>query len=41
MERFPEECSLKKMIVLDIPDDYGYMNEELVEMIRASVDPYL
>ena len=31
----------KKPIVLDIPDDYGYMDEELVELLRESVEPYL
>jgi predicted protein tyrosine phosphatase len=39
--KFPEECRLKTMVVLDIPDEYEYMNEELIEMIRTSVDPYL
>lgn len=37
-ERFPIQ---KEIIVLDIPDEYQYMDEELVEMIKASVAPYL
>jgi len=31
----------KKIIVLDIPDEYQYMDEELVELIKVSVDGYL
>ena len=31
----------KKVIVLDIPDEYGYMDEELVGLIKASVEGYL
>jgi len=31
----------KKVIVLDIPDEYQYMDEELVELIEASVEGYL
>ena len=31
----------KKIIVLDIPDDYLYMNEELVEILRVSIEGYL
>lgn len=26
---------------LDIPDEYGYMDPELVELIRAASEPYL
>jgi protein-tyrosine phosphatase len=29
------------MIVLDIPDDYQFMDPELVEMLKVSVGPYL
>jgi len=31
----------KKVIVLDIPDEYQYMDEELVDLIEASVEEYL
>ena len=31
----------KKVIVLDIPDEYQYMDEELVGLIEASVEEYL
>ncbi|MEZ5017244.1 MAG: hypothetical protein R2800_09350 [Flavipsychrobacter sp.] len=31
----------KEVLVLDIPDEYQYMDEELIAMIRTSVDAYL
>lgn len=30
-----------KIIVLDIPDDYQYMDEELITILKASVSSYL
>ena len=41
LEKFPDETKHKQIIILEIEDEYKYMNKELVEMIRASVDPYL
>ena len=40
-ERYPEETRSKQIVVLDIPDEYQYMDQELVDMILTSVDPYL
>jgi predicted protein tyrosine phosphatase len=40
-ERFPEEVYGKEMITLNIPDDYQYMDEELIEEIRSKVEGYL
>lgn len=40
-ERFDHLTSGKKIIVLDIEDNYQYMDEDLVETLRASVTPYL
>jgi len=31
----------KKIIVLDIPDDYLYMDEELVEVLELSIENYI
>ena len=31
----------KKIIVLDIADDYAFMDEELIALLQASVTPYL
>jgi predicted protein tyrosine phosphatase len=41
LERFPEEMQEKTIIVLDIEDNYKYMDNELIEMIRISVKQYL
>lgn len=30
-----------ELVVLEIPDDYKYMDEELIEMLETSVNPYL
>jgi protein-tyrosine phosphatase len=40
-EKFPFESEGKKIAVLNIPDEYQYMVEELVESIKLSVSPYL
>ncbi|MDQ3111707.1 MAG: protein tyrosine phosphatase [Bacteroidota bacterium] len=40
-ERFPVATSNKKIIILDIPDDYKFMDEELIEMLKLEVEPYL
>ncbi len=41
MAAFPGEMKFKTLHVLDIPDDYQYMDPELVEGIRSTVDPLL
>jgi protein-tyrosine phosphatase len=38
LEKFPLD---KQIIVLDIPDDYQYMDPELIAMIRSSLLPHL
>ncbi|RYD79648.1 MAG: protein tyrosine phosphatase [Sphingobacteriales bacterium] len=40
-ERFPEEIRWKDVIILDIPDDYKYMDEELIAELNAKVSDYL
>ncbi|TAE21337.1 MAG: protein tyrosine phosphatase [Cytophagales bacterium] len=40
-ERFPNETADKNFDILDIPDEYGYMDPELVEMLEVAVGPYL
>ena len=40
-ERFPEETYDKEIITLHIPDDYQYMDEELIEELNAKVADYL
>lgn len=41
LAQFPRALQYKGMIVLDIPDDYRYMDEELIEILKVSVVPYL
>lgn len=40
-EKFPNEISDKTLVVLDIEDEYKFMDKELMDMIKISVDPYL
>jgi predicted protein tyrosine phosphatase len=41
VERFAEEIHEKEIIILDIPDDYQYMDEELIDEIKSKVADYL
>jgi len=41
LEKFPNETGHKKIIILDIEDEYTYMDKELIDMIKLSVDAYL
>lgn len=36
---FPVET--KEIIILNIPDEYAYMNAELIGILQTSVSPYL
>ena len=38
---FPAALTHKKMVVLDIADDYRYMDADLVALLQQSVTPYL
>lgn len=40
-EKFPFESNSKRIIILDIPDEYKFMDEELIQNIKVSVSPYL
>lgn len=40
-ENFPGEMQNKNVFILDIADDYSYMDESLIEIIKTSVSPYL
>ena len=40
-EQFPELVRELRIEVLDIPDDYEFMNPELVALIRERVEPLL
>jgi len=40
-DKFDHLLDDKKIIILDIEDNYQYMNEELIETLMTSVTPYL
>jgi predicted protein tyrosine phosphatase len=40
-EKFQEQLPGKQLICLDIPDDYKFMDEELVEILKGRVSEYL
>lgn len=39
--RFASHLKGKKVVCLDIPDDYGYMQAELIALLEARVTPHL
>ena len=39
-ENFKEEIAEKETIILNIPDDYQYMDEELIAEIETKVGSY-
>jgi predicted protein tyrosine phosphatase len=41
IEKFSEEIRHQPIVVLDIPDDYKFMDPELIEDITDKVSPYL
>lgn len=40
-EKYAEELTDKRVICLNIPDEYEFMQSELVERLQTSVAPYL
>lgn len=40
-QKFGSLTDDKEIITLDIPDDYKYMDAELIEILETSVIPYL
>ena len=41
LEKFPEAIGGKKIICLNLPDDFQFMQVELIEFLEASVTPHL
>ena len=41
LEKFPLETEHKQIIVLDIKDDYRFMDAELIEKIKTKVSEYI
>ena len=40
-EKFKDEIMDKEIVVLDIPDDYQYLDEELIQELNTKVLDYL
>ena len=40
-EKFGSLADTKEIIILDIQDNYKYMDPELIEILETSVSPYL
>lgn len=40
-EKFSGEIAGKTVIVLDIPDEYEFMDEELIELLESRISEYL
>lgn len=40
-QRFRAEVGGKRMVCLNIPDDYDYLQQELVALLRLRVTPFL
>ena len=40
-DKFPEELTDKRVVCLNIPDDYQFMQPELITLLQAAVSPYL
>lgn len=40
-EKFSQEIRNKQVICLDIPDDYGYMDEDLIETLKSRVSEHI
>ena len=38
---FRQEVAYKRLHVLDIPDDYQYMDEDLIALIREKSEPLI
>src|SRR5947209_9552303 len=39
--KFPQAVHGKRIVCLHIPDDYGYMDPELVELLKIKISPQL
>lgn len=41
VEKYPDETFGKRIVILNIPDEYQYMEVALIEDIKSKVDPYI
>ena len=40
-DKYPQQLNYKRIVVLDIEDEYQFMDIALIEIIKLSVDPFL
>jgi len=40
VENFETNPARQEIVILEIPDDYKYMDAELIRLLREGVDPY-
>ena len=40
-EKYRDITSSKKVVCLNIPDDFEYMDEDLIDMLESSIGEYL
>ncbi|PCJ55895.1 MAG: protein tyrosine phosphatase [Planctomycetota bacterium] len=40
-QRFPVEMREVEVQILDIPDDYPFMDSDLIQLCKDSIEPYL
>ena len=40
-ERYAEETAGKRIVCLNIPDDFEYMDEELIDILKGCVEGYI
>ncbi|MCG7409650.1 protein tyrosine phosphatase [Paenibacillus sp. ACRRX] len=40
-DKFANKLTNKQLICLDIPDDYKFMDEELIEILKSRVSEYI
>ncbi|MNC67021.1 hypothetical protein D3C75_1174810 [compost metagenome] len=40
-QKFPDKLAAKRLVCLDIPDDYTYMDEDLIEILKSRVSEYM
>ncbi|MGG3280072.1 protein tyrosine phosphatase [Paenibacillus solani] len=40
-DKFPISLMTKRLICLDIPDDYQFMDEELIDLLKSRVSEYI
>jgi predicted protein tyrosine phosphatase len=41
MKKFRNQLKGKKVVILDIPDEYEYMQPELIQLLKAKVPRYV